>query len=259
MEASKLVYLLGRRFPKKIAIKNHDFHGLMVGKPKGKEIKRILLCLDLDYLILDEILSFKPDLIITHHPFIYGKKSYVLKNDQLKKSLYDKLMSLNIIVYSYHTSFDESKDGMNDCLANMLNLKDIKPLENCPMARGGNLPAEMSFNEFNKYCLEKLNMPFSISFNYGNKNIKNVAIVGGGGWSFFRCAKEEGYDLFVSGDMPHHGQRDVILEKYNYINIPHEVENVFMGQMKKILLNIDNTFDIKILVHEKAPDLFVLE
>ena len=259
MKATKLISILGKKFPKSVAIKNHDFHGLMLGKPKGKDFQRILLCLDLDYLIYDEILNFKPDLIITHHPFIYGKKSYVLKNDPIKKDLYDKLNNLNICVYSYHTSFDECKDGMNDVLSNKLELVNIKPLESCPMARGGMLKYEMSFEEFNKYCLEKLNIPYSLSFNYGKKTIKTVAIIGGGGWSMFKNAKDEGYDVFISGDMPHHGQRDVILEKYNYINIAHEVENVFMEQMKKILNQIDDTLDIKIVIHEKVPELFTLK
>ena len=75
----------------------------------------------------------------------------------------------------------------------------------------------------------------------------------------FKNAKDEGYDVFISGDMPHHGQRDVILEKYNYINIAHEVENVFMEQMKKILNQIDNTLDVKIVIHEKVPELFTLK
>ena len=50
-----------------------------------------------------------------------------------------------------------------------------------------------------------------------------------------------------------------ILEKYNYINIAHEVENVFMEQMKKILKQIDDTLDIKIVIHEKVPELFTLK
>lgn len=252
MNTKSLLIKLSKYYPRKIAKKYGDFHGLMVGKLKN-ETNKILLCLDLDYTIYDEIKKFNPDLIITHHPFIFGNKKEVLENDSIKKELYDKLIKDNIPVYSIHTAFDEGKYGMNDALCEKLELINIKPLKNDPMARGGNLKEEMTFEAFNQYLLNKLDVDFSLSFNYGSKVIKKCAIVGGGGWHSFKIAKDENYDVFISGDMPHHAQRDVLLEKYNYINIPHEVENIFMEQMKKILLSFDNTLDIMCIKHEKCP------
>ncbi|MCF0117484.1 MAG: Nif3-like dinuclear metal center hexameric protein, partial [Bacilli bacterium] len=85
----------------------------------------------------------------------------------------------------------------------------------------------------------------------GTKEIKKVAIVGGGGSSSWRKAQKEGYDIFLSGDIPHHVRRDIILAKYNYLDLPHEIEKVFMPTMKDLLLKIDSTFDILIIDHEK--------
>ena len=83
MNTRKLLLKLSKRFPKKYAKDNHDFVGLMVGK-LPLEVNKIVVCLDLDEEIIDEVIRTKPDLIITHHPFIYGSKSKVLKHDLAK-------------------------------------------------------------------------------------------------------------------------------------------------------------------------------
>ena len=82
---------------------------------------------------------------------------------------------------------------------------------------------------------------------------KDVAIVGGGGWHSFRIAQNEDYDIFISGDMPHHARREVISYKFNYLDLPHEIEKIFMKQMKMILLEINPSLEIISLDHEVLP------
>lgn len=257
MKTKQLLIKLSKLYPKSIAKKYHDFVGLMVGKPKD-EINKIILCLDLDNEIIEEALAFEPDLIISHHPFFYGKKSYILKNDSLKLELYNKLIANNICVYSYHTNFDEGKNGMNDALANKLELNDIKPLCEDPMARGGILPYKMNIKELTRYAANKLNVNYGLYINKGKQEINSIAIVGGGGWHSFKIAQNEGYDCFISGDIPHHGRRDVVLNRYNYIDLPHEVENIFMEQMSKVLLSFDKNLNIVTIYHEKNSSVEIL-
>ena len=86
METRKLLNKLGRLYPKRLALKNHDFVGYMAGR-KVKDVKRIVLLLDLDELVVEEALSHSPDLILTHHPFVYGTRAKVFKRDLAKKSI----------------------------------------------------------------------------------------------------------------------------------------------------------------------------
>ena len=70
MNTIKLLRNLAKRFPKSLA--DHGDHvGLMTGRLKD-DTKRILLCLDFDEIVYEKILQMKdkPDLILTHHPFI---------------------------------------------------------------------------------------------------------------------------------------------------------------------------------------------
>ena len=39
----------------------------------------------------------------------------------------------------------------------------------------------------------------------------------------------------------------------NYLDLPHEIEKIFMPQMKKLLLEMDDSLEIIIVDHEKLP------
>jgi hypothetical protein len=48
-------------------------------------------------------------------------------------------------------------------------------------------------------------------------------------------------------------RRAIVCEKFNYLDVPHEVEKIFMPQMKKILLEIDPTLNVLMVDHEEMP------
>jgi len=253
MNSKSLIRSLASYYPKSIRSRG-DYGGLMAGKLKP-EIKKILLCLDFDDEVLPTALKEKPDLIISHHPFIYGTPARVLKRDPIKAELFKKVIDNDLAVYSFHTNFDTGKEGMNDALARKLELLNIRQLEGDKMARGGELAKSMEVHEFAKYAKEKLDVPYGKLIAKGKQMINSVAIIGGGGWFRNELAQLEGYDIFISGDVPHHGRRDVILRKYNYLDLPHEIENVFMEQMKKTLLSIDPTLNVVTIKHEEPAEL----
>ena len=114
MNSKKLIKKLWKKFPLKIAKKYHDYVGLMVSKVK-EETNKIIVCLDVNNDVIDLAIFENVDLIISHHPFIYGKKKYVLL-DEYKLNMYKRLEDAKIPVYSFHTNFDEGVDGMNDAL-----------------------------------------------------------------------------------------------------------------------------------------------
>ena len=80
-------------------------------------------------------------------------------------------------------------------------------------------------------------------------------MIGGGGSREFINAKLEGYDVYISGDTPHHVRRDIIANHYNYLDVSHEVERIFIPQMKKILLEIEPTLHVETIDHEELPEL----
>ena len=252
MKTKSMLIKLSKQFPKRIAKKNHDFVGLMVGKLPD-EINKVLLCLDFDDQILDAALKIKPDLIITHHPFFFGSKAKILRFNENKRFIHDTLIKNNIALYSMHTNFDEGKDGMNDALAELLNLNDVYAPVLEPMMRIGTLNNPMPIEEFANYAKNNLRVDYALLVKGNDNLIKKVAIIGGGGSRRHEIAKNEGADIYISGDAPHYVRRDIILEKFNYLDVPHEVERAFMPQLAKFLKKMDTNMEITILDHEIMP------
>lgn len=254
MKTNILLNKLAKRFPKRIAKNYHDYVGLMVGK-KPEEVQKIVLVLDLDWEIFDKVKEVKPDIVITHHPFFFGSKAKIRKYDESKRLLAEALEELKITVYSYHTNFDTGEGGMNDGLSQALGLQDIYRPEKEPMMRIGYLPKEMEIHEFAKFANKALGVNYSLLVHYGPKMIKKVGIIGGGGSRDYPVAVEEGCDIYISGDVSHHVRREMVNNKINYLDMPHEIEHMFMPQMKKILLGIDSSLEVITFDHEKIPEV----
>ena len=253
MNTRKLLIKLSRYYPHSLA-ESFDHVGLMEGK-LPYETQKILLCLDFDDEVYPFAIKENPDLIITHHPFLFGTKMAVLNSDPVKKALYDKMLLTNMPIVSYHTNFDNGNPGMNDELALRLGLLNVKTLETEHMARGGFLPCPMEIHEFARYAKEKLGVAYGLLIPAGKQTIRSVAIIGGGGARSYLNAMNEGYDIFVSGDAPHHVRREIILNHYSYLDLPHEIEHAFMGRMEKTLKVIDPTLTIIKVDHEKLPEV----
>ncbi len=252
MKTRSLLVKLSKQFPKRIAKKYHDYVGLMIG-PLKEEVHKVLLCLDFDEQILDKALLFKPDLIITHHPFFYGSKVKILKFDEKKAYLNKVLTENNIPLYSMHTNFDEGREGMNDALSAALGLENVYAPEQDLVMRIGNLKEKMTIEEFCAYAKNKLRVDYGLLVQGNDHNIKKVGIIGGGGSRSYVTALNEGCDIYISGDAPHYVRRDIILQKFNYLDVPHEVEHIFMPQMEKILHSFDPSLEILALDHETMP------
>ena len=253
MNTNKLLLKLAKRFPKRYAKFYHDYVGLMTGK-LPKNVNRILLCLDFDQEVLPLARENKPDLIITHHPFIYGTKAKVFKWDKLKEQLCHEIDELGIPVYSMHTNFDSGEGGMNDALSELLGLQNVYcPKEKDFCMRIGELEQAMTINDFARFAKAKLDVDYALLIDEGAETIKKVGVIGGGGSRDWPIARDEGCDIYISGDAPHHVRRAIVNEHFNYLDVPHEVERVFMPQMKKILLEIDPSLEVLMVDHEEMP------
>jgi dinuclear metal center YbgI/SA1388 family protein len=102
-----------------------DNVGLLIGDPE-KNIKNILLTIDITAEVLAEAKRLKTELIISYHPVIWdGLKK--ITADGASSVVYD-LAHCGIAVFSIHTALDATIGGVNDGLAEIIGICDAKPI-----------------------------------------------------------------------------------------------------------------------------------
>ena len=125
MNCRELITFLETEVPLETA-EGWDNPGFLVGD-KDKEIKKVLVVLDITNEVVDYAIDQKADFILAHHPIIFSKINKCTSDDFLQKKLL-KLIRHDICAYGMHTCYDVCR--MGDQVADRLNLKEIQgPVE----------------------------------------------------------------------------------------------------------------------------------
>ncbi len=114
-----VISLLEAFAPKHYAMEG-DRIGLQLGTLQ-KEIKRVLIALDVTDEVVDEAIRLQCELIIAHHAIIYRPLAS-LQTDTPAGRLYEKCIRHQIAVYITHTNLDVAHGGVNDMLARAIGL-----------------------------------------------------------------------------------------------------------------------------------------
>lgn len=203
---------------KKVTAEPWDNCGLLIGN-RNHEIKGILLALELTQEILKEAKMNHCDLIITHHPVIFGGVQQILKDEQ--KLIYHAIKN-DIAVYSAHTNFDMIKDGLNDYVCSLLGARNISvlPEDETGIIRLFDID-KSSASEFSRFLMEKLQVQDIRLIGSAHKDIKRVGLVTGSGVSYAKTAFENGADLFITGDIKYHEAMDYAQNRQVLIDAGH--------------------------------------
>jgi dinuclear metal center YbgI/SA1388 family protein len=102
-----------------------DNVGLLIGDA-SKNVKKILLTIDITGDVVAEAKKLKTELIVSYHPIIWdGLKKITTEGPS---STVHELIRSNIAVFSIHTALDVVSGGVNDGLAGILGIEDGKPI-----------------------------------------------------------------------------------------------------------------------------------
>ena len=211
MKAKEIIKLINDFCPQNLAY-SWDNVGLLSGD-ENKEVKRVFVTLDTNLTTVEEAISKKADMIVSHHPILLGGIKRIDYSNAEGKMI--KLIIENDIpVFAAHTNMDTAKGGINDKLAEMFDLTDIEILDqhtenpNAGLGRLGNLKAEMNFTKFSKLCSKILNTPIRASGDE-NKIIRKIAVASGSCSEIIPLAKDRGADAIVTGDLKYHNTIDM--------------------------------------------------
>lgn len=112
--------------PRRFAMEG-DKVGLQVGTLE-KPVARVLTTLDVTPDVVAEAMAKNIDLIVSHHAVVF-RPLKDMRTDHPKGQLISQLIKNDIAVYVPHTAMDITNGGINDHLAQMFELSDVKFLK----------------------------------------------------------------------------------------------------------------------------------
>ncbi len=118
--------ILEAQYPLHLAEK-WDNVGLQIGSNLNP-VHKIMVSLDLDREILSQAIEQQVDMIITHHPLFFNAIKKI-DYEQAQGDLIARIIKNNINVYAAHTNLDAASRGLNQYLAEKLELLDIQLLD----------------------------------------------------------------------------------------------------------------------------------
>jgi len=230
-----------------------DNVGLLIGD-SNKEIKNVLVALDVTDDVVEEALEGGFDFIISHHPIIYNPISKLVASDPISKKIL-MLIKHNIGLYSSHTNLDKAAYGVNDVLALKLGLKNISPLipeeshgEGIGIGRVGNLPEPKTLKNFAEYVKNILGLSEVRYAGDLNTEILTVGLCGGDGsnGSFLKAAAKRNCHVYITGDLRYHMTHEALDLGLNLLDIGHYnsekiIVETIVNRFKKEGINIKAT------------------
>ncbi|MDZ7620649.1 MAG: Nif3-like dinuclear metal center hexameric protein [Patescibacteria group bacterium] len=103
-----------------------DNVGLLLGD-RRRPVTRVMTCLTLTPPTVAEAVEHEADLVVVHHPLPFRPVQRITADTTVGAMLLE-LISSDTAVYSAHTAFDSAAEGINQRLAQGLQLRGIAPL-----------------------------------------------------------------------------------------------------------------------------------
>ena len=196
MKVTDIFEFLNRLYPTDTAC-DFDNVGILVGDPE-KEVKKVLVCLDLNNETLDYAIKNGCDTVITHHPVIFSPLKNVLSG-----SIVFELIKNGISVISMHTNLDIAQNGVSEELCKVLDSKDISSV----IASDGFILKSGVISPIDADALAeqiKEKLGGNVKYVDGGKPIRNILVCSGSGGEFIFDAIKLGFDALITSEIKHH-------------------------------------------------------
>lgn len=203
----------------------------------NKEIKKILVSLNVTKAVAKEAIKLECNAIISHHPLIFNML------ERIDKPFVLDLIKNNISVYSAHTNLDKASGGSTEFIIQKCGYKNpqnyndfIKFVDVSPI----------KIKDVIKTVKDNLDTPEAKFANPRHiHTVKRIAFCAGSGGSFISELKNSKIDLYVTGDVKYHEALDshcAVLDIGHFGTEKHIAE-IF----KKILKD----FDLEIIMADE--------
>ncbi len=247
MTVCELYAYLDEKIPASLSCEwDHD--GLMCCPDAEKQVRKVLVALDITAAVVETAIAGGYDVILSHHPLIFSPLGALTPNDPVARKVM-RLVSADVAAMSFHTRLDAVTGGVNDKLAAMLELCDVRPFGNGgeEIGRVGQLPREMTTAEFAarvKHCLGA----DQVLLSDAGLPVRRVAVLGGSGSDDVIAAKRAGADTYLSGELKHNWLTDAPELGINLIAAGHfHTENPVCEVLRELVLEAAPTLQVDLV------------
>ena len=230
-----------------------DVSGLQIGT-LNKELKRVMVALDIRETTVAEAIDKQVDLIIVKHAPIFRPLKNLVADD-LQTQIYLNLVKHDIAVYVSHTDIDIVDGGLNDCFCQMLGIENTEILHETTLGQGLGRVGDVA-----EQTLEELALKVKAAFDLdavrlvtyahqAQQYVSRVAICGGSGDDFYKDAIAKGADVLITGDIYYHTGQEMLTYGLLGIDPGHHIEVLFVNAVAEKLetWKKENDWDVDIL------------
>ena len=239
MRCSEVIRILQDLSPEEAAL-DWDNPGLIAGRME-KDVRKVFVALDATDEVVSDAVECEADMLLTHHPLIFGSIRKVNSETFVGRRLIE-LISHDISYYAMHTNFDAC--GMADYAAEIMGLRDCEILEESAVVNGkpegigriGRLPSTQSLEECAELVKKRFEIPTVKVFGALGSPISKVALSPGAGRSMIEPALAGDVDCIITGDIDHHTGIDAVAQGLTVIDAGHYgIEKIFIPYMETYL------------------------
>ncbi|AND79587.1 Nif3-like dinuclear metal center hexameric protein [Streptococcus pantholopis] len=250
MKASDITAFYEAYCPQELSLEG-DISGWQIGRP-DKEVKTLMLALDIREATVAEAIAKKVDLIIVKHAPIFKPLTDLTASP--RNQIYLDLIRHDIAVYVSHTNIDVVPDGLNDWFCDALGIFDTDILtptdKSYGIGRIGSVEpqtlAALASKVKKAFHLDAVRL---IHYGSAEKRIQRVAICGGSGSGFYHDALAKGADVYITGDIYYHTAQEMLTNGLLAIDPGHHIEVLFVEKLteKFQAWQHENSWDITVI------------
>ena len=266
MPCKEIMEKIENVYPKDAAL-SWDNVGLLAGRD-DKEVRKIYVALDATDEVVEDVICQKADMLVTHHPLIFGGMKQINNRDFIGRRLL-QLLGNDISYYAMHTNYDVCR--MAELAGNLLGLNDTEVLdvtgmriqpetgEEYPEGIGeiGSWQKPVTLKE----CCDKVKKAYGVPqvkvFGDLAQQVSRIALCPGSGKSVITQSLAKKADVLITGDIGHHEGIDAVAQELAIIDAGHYgLEKIFVPYLQEYLKR--ETEGIEIITQGKADPFRIL-
>lgn len=240
-----------------------DNVGLLLGD-RQREVSRVMTSLSITPSVVEEAVSERVNLVVSHHPLPFRSLKKITA-DSVSGRLILKLIENRVAVFSPHTAFDSTAEGINQSIAEKLQLENIESIqpvvgfatgdaatgEVFGAGRIGTFPGGTKCRALCQELKDKFEIPLVKFCGDLDASASRVGIACGSAGQFLADASRAGCDAFITGEASFHTCLEAIASGVSLFLLGHYGSERFA--VEKLAQRLANEFP-ELLVHASHSD-----